>query len=90
MVCTTTSCSFLTQYTFHKIILSLFVAALEALRQKAEPPSEAQFKETYSKCKFALNVIAKLGHHLSAPSASELQAGIFSNYIAHFVLINKG
>lgn len=68
----------------------LIAAALEALRLKAEPPSEAEFKETYSKCKFALNLIAKLGHHLSAPSASELQAGIFSTYIARFVSINKG
>ena len=68
----------------------VYAAALEALRVKAEPPSEEEFKEMYGKCKFALNLIAKLGHHLSTPSASELLAGIFSNYIAHFVSINKG
>ena len=66
------------------------VAAMDELRLRAEPPSEEEFKEIYSKCKFALNLIAKLGHHLSAPSASELQAGIFSVYISHFVSINKG
>ena len=65
-------------------------AVLEALRQKAEPPTEAEFKETYGKCKFALNLTAKLGHHLSAPSASELQAAIFASYISHLVSINKG
>ena len=63
---------------------------MEELRLKAEPPGEEEFKEIYSKCKFAINLIAKLGHHLSAPSASEFQAGIFSNYISHFVSVNKG
>ena len=72
------------------ILCVSYVAALEALRAKAEPPSEDEFKETYKKCKFALNLIAKLGHHLSAPSASELQAGVFSNYISKLVSINKG
>ena len=67
-----------------------YTAALEALRAKAEPPTEDEFKEAYKKCKFALNLIAKLGHHLSAPSASELQAGIFLNYISELVSINKG
>ena len=74
----------------HRHLPGTRAAALEALRLKAEPPSEDQFSETYKKCKFGLNLIAKLGHHLSAPSASELQAGIFSNYISHFVSINKG
>lgn len=66
-------------------------AALEALRAKAEPPSDEELKEAYSKCKLALNLTAKLGHHLSSPSAAEMQAGIFSNYILRYVsLINKG
>ncbi|CAI8029603.1 Epidermal growth factor receptor kinase substrate 8-like protein 1 [Geodia barretti] len=65
-------------------------AAIEELRLRAEPPSEEEFKEVYRKCKFALNLITKLGHHLSAPSASELQAAIFSHYVSHFVSINKG
>ncbi|CAI8029605.1 Epidermal growth factor receptor kinase substrate 8 [Geodia barretti] len=64
--------------------------AIEELRLRAEPPSEEEFKEVYRKCKFALNLITKLGHHLSAPSASELQAAIFSHYVSHFVSINKG
>ena len=58
---------------------------------KAEPPSDEEVKDAYSKCKLALNLAAKLGHHLSSPSASQMQAGIFSSYISRYVsLINKG
>ena len=64
-------------------------AALEALRKKAEPPSEEEFLKAYFKCKYALNLIAKLGHHLSSPSASQLQRGIFG-YIVDLVKINNG
>ena len=72
-----------------RLLCLLCKAALEELKERAEPPSEVEFMEIYRKCKFALNLIAKLGHHLSAPSATEFQAGIFSRYISHFVSINK-
>jgi len=62
---------------------------LEALKRKAEPPNEQEFIVTYQKCKYGINQIAKLGHHLSSPSAGELLKEIFS-YIQHFINLNKG
>ena len=64
-------------------------AALEALKRKAEPPSEQEFTETYRKCKYGINLISKLGHHLSSPSPTELLRGIFG-HIKELVHLNKG
>lgn len=64
-------------------------AVLEALRKKAEPPTETEFIRTYQKCKYGINLIAKLGHHLSSPSPGELVKGIFV-YLRQLVHINKG
>ena len=69
-------------------IISL-AAVLEALKKKAEPPSETEFIKTYQKCKYGINLIAKLGHHLSSPSPGELVKGIFV-YLRQLVQINKG
>ena len=73
--------------TFTKFLFPL--AVLEALKKKAEPPSEADFHKTYQKCKYGVNIIAKLGHHLSSPSPGELVKGIFA-YLRQLVNINKG
>ena len=64
-------------------------AVLEALKKKAEPPSEAEFTRAYQKCKYGINIVAKLGHHLSSPDAGELVRGIFM-YLRQLVNINKG
>ena len=63
-------------------------AAVEALRKKAAPPTEDEFSVSFQKCKFGINLIAKLGHHLSSPSPVELLKGIFG-YIQEFVQLNK-
>ncbi len=64
-------------------------AAFEALRKKAEPPSEQEFTVAYRKCKYAINLITKLGHHLSSPSPGQLVTGIFT-HIQEFVQLNNG
>ncbi len=71
------------------IFPSIFLAVLEALKRKAEPPNEQEFIGTYEKCKYGINQIAKLGHHLSSPSAGQLVKEIFK-YIQHFINLNKG
>jgi hypothetical protein len=47
-------------------------AALEELKEQAQPPEEMAFIATYQKCKFAINLTAKLGHHLSNPPAYKM------------------
>jgi len=53
------------------------------------PPSEDQFFVAFQKCKFGINLIAKLGHHLSSPSPQRLLKG-FLAYVRDMVNLNKG
>ena len=64
-------------------------AALENLLKKAQPPNEAAFVLAYQKCKFAVNLAAKLGHHLSHPSASKILKSLFI-LLEELVGCNKG
>ena len=57
--------------------LTMLVAALEALRKRAEPPTEMEFTITYQKIKYGINLVSKLGHHLSSPSPAQLLKGFF-------------
>lgn len=36
--------------------------ALEALKKRAEPPTEQEFIVTYQKCRYGINLVSKLGH----------------------------
>lgn len=62
---------------------------MEDLKKRAEPPTEEEFVITFQKCKYGINLIAKLGHHLSSPSPHKLLKGIFL-YIRDMVNLNKG
>ena len=44
---------------------------------------------TFQKVKYALNLIAKLGHHLQNPTADKLAEGFFL-YMREFTKKNKG
>ena len=70
-------------------VLFLFLAALEVLRKRAEPPTEQEFITTYQKCKYGINLVSKLGHHLSSPSPTKLLKGFFK-YIQEMVNMNQG
>lgn len=72
-------------------MLTVFVyaAVLEALKKKAEPPTEEEFIVAYEKCKYGINLISKLGHHLSSPSPTQLLKGFFV-YIQEMVNLNQG
>lgn len=59
------------------------------LKKQATPPSKEQFIQVYQLSKLGINLLAKLSHHLTSPSASELLTSIFK-YILEFVQINKG
>lgn len=72
-----------------KLVLRLWTAALEALKKKAEPPTEQEFIVAYEKCKYGINLISKLGHHLSSPSPTKLLKGFFV-YIQEMVNMNQG
>lgn len=65
------------------------LAIIVALTQKAQEPHEAEFVIIYQKCKYGINLIAKLGHHLQNPSSDKLLEGIFI-YIREFTRRNKG
>lgn len=71
------------------VFLSHFAAVLEALKKRAEPPTEQEFIVTYQKCKYAINLVSKLGHHLSSPSPTQLLKGFFV-YIREMVNMNQG
>ena len=64
-------------------------AALEALKKKAAPPTEQEFVLAYQKCKYGINLVSKLGHHLSTPTPTQLLRGFFA-YIQEMVNMNKG
>lgn len=70
-------------------VLNCLPAALENLLKKAQPPNEAAFVLAYQKCKFAVNLAAKLGHHLSHPSASKILKSLFS-LLEELIGYNKG
>jgi len=65
------------------------VAALEILMMKAQPPPEADYIMAYQKCKCAINVVSKLGHHLSSPTSSELLQGLFG-LLGELIRSNNG
>lgn len=69
-------------------ILKCLVAAMIALMKRAEPPQEAEFIITYQKCKYAINLVAKLGHHLQDPTSDKLLQGFFV-YLKEFTKRNK-
>lgn len=56
--------------------------------RKAQSPSDADFIEVYQKAKYGINLIAKLGHHLSNPTAEMLLEGFFV-YLREFIKKNK-
>ncbi|XP_065901844.1 epidermal growth factor receptor kinase substrate 8-like isoform X2 [Dysidea avara] len=64
-------------------------AALEILMMKAQPPPEADYIVAYQKCKYAINVVSKLGHHLSSPTSSELLQGLFG-LLGELIRSNNG
>ena len=64
-------------------------ATVEKLLKKAQSPGEAAFVVAYQKCKFAVNLAAKLGHHLSHPSASKILKSLF-NLMEELIGCNKG
>ena len=65
------------------------VAALEMLMVKAQPPPEADYIIAYQKCKYAINIVSKLGHHLSSPTASDLLQGLFG-LLGELIRSNNG
>ena len=56
--------------------------------QRAQSPQEAEFIMIYQKCKFAINLAAKLGHHLQEPRSDKLLQGFFV-YLKEFTKKNK-
>ena len=56
--------------------------------RKTRSPSEAEFIQVYQKLKYGINLLAKLGHHLSNPSADEMLEGFFV-YMREFIKKNK-
>jgi hypothetical protein len=77
--------------TIAHIVVYIFQCAgvLEALKKRAEPPTEQEFIVAYQKCKYGINLISKLGHHLSSPSPTQLLKGFFV-YVQEMVNMNKG
>jgi len=65
------------------------IAALELLMMKAQPPAEEDYMTVYQKCKYAINLVSKLGHHLSSPTASELLQGLFG-MLGELIRSNNG
>lgn len=59
------------------------------MRKRAEPPTEKEFTVTYQKIKYGINLVSKLGHHLSSPSPSQLLKGFFV-YVREMVNMNQG
>ena len=59
-----------------------------SLMKKTQSPSEAEFIQVYQKLKYGINLLAKLGHHLSNPSADEMLEGFFV-YMREFIKKNR-
>ena len=75
--------------SYHVMSCDMCVAALELLMAKAQPPAEEDYLVVYQKCKYAINLVSKLGHHLSSPSASELLQGLFG-LLGELIRSNNG
>ena len=56
---------------------------------KAQPPAKDDYITVYQKCKYAINLVSKLGHHLSSPTAAELLQGLFG-LLGELIRSNNG
>jgi hypothetical protein len=63
-------------------------AGIRKLTQKAQLPSDAEFVMTYQKIKYAINLVAKLGHHLLDPPADIMLEKVFV-YLKEFMKKNQ-
>ena len=77
-------------YSIQLMLLYNFsLAVLDTLMRKAQAPPEAEYVLVYQKCKYGINLIAKLGHHLSNPPANKLIEGFF-HFLREFMKREKG